>query len=261
MLIASLLAACSSVPDATDLAGRHNMPLSHVEAGDFRLPVLGTLPTGGGELRVYLPGDGIPWRGHRPSDNPTGRRHIALELLLRDPVPAVLLGRPCYLQDTLDSACEPALWTHARYSETVVAALDRALQELIAQGRASSLLLIGYSGGGTLATLLGARQSLPTTVVTIAANLDTEAWTRHHRHLPLNASLNPARDLPLNTALRQMHFLGENDQVVPAHTLAAYQARHPGATWLPQPGFDHRCCWVEAWPALLDEALAGATAP
>lgn len=209
-----------------------------------------------GELRVYLPGDGIPWRGPRPSTNPTGRRHIALELLLRDPAPAVLLGRPCYLQRRLDPACEPDLWTGGRYSERVIDALDEALGALVTRSGAHSLLLIGYSGGGTLATLLAARQQLPTTVVTIAANLDTDAWTRHHRHLPLQGSLNPAKDVAATAPFRQIHLFGEMDELVPPETLSAYRSSHPGATWLPRAGFDHRCCWAQAWPDLLEAALA-----
>lgn len=255
LLIVSLLAGCAAQPDAESLARDHDIPLSYIRADGFRLPVLGAPATSSGELRVYLPGDGVPWRRHEPSANPTGRRHVALELLLRDPAPSVLLGRPCYLQRQLDAACDPELWTAGRYSETVVSALDQALNMLIARSGARSLLLIGYSGGGTLATLLGARQRLPTIVVTIAANLDIEAWTRHHRHLPLSTSLNPAREIPAGAYFPQLHFYGEADQVVPPDTLSAYRERHPTATWIPQPGFDHRCCWIEAWPKLLETAL------
>ncbi len=254
LLIASLLAGCAAPPDAASLARHHAIPLSQVQAGGFRLPVLGTLTTASGELRVYLPGDGIPWRGHRPGKNPTGRRHMALELLLRDPAPAVLLGRPCYLQRQMDPACDPDLWTGGRYSETVVSALDAGLQQLVARSGAQSLLLVGYSGGGTLATLLAARQRLPTTVVTIAANLDTAAWTRYHRHLPLSASLNPARETDSEAPLHRIHLHGDRDKVVPLDTLDAYRKHHPDAGWLIQAGFDHRCCWVEAWPELLETA-------
>lgn len=255
LLIASLLAGCASAPDATRLAARHQLPVSLVQAGDFHLAVFGRPVAPAGELRVYLPGDGVPWQGRHPARDPTGRRHIALELLGKDPAPAVLLGRPCYLQRTLDAACEPGLWTSGRYSETVVAALDTALQELMRLSNARSLTLIGYSGGGTLATLLGSRQTLPTTVITLAANLDTEAWTRHHRHLPLTQSLNPARDLPVPAGFRQIHLQGGQDSVVPPATLARYRQQHPQARWWLEPGYDHRCCWVDAWPELLHRAL------
>lgn len=256
LLIGSLLAGCASTPDAGDLARQHGLALGSLPAGGFELPVLGAArPDSQGRLRLYLPGDGIPWRGRLPARNPTGRRHVALELMQRDPEPALLLGRPCYLRRQLDAGCEPALWTLGRYSEPIVEALDQALGQLIEQTRPGALLLVGYSGGGTLAVLLAARQALPTTVITVAANLDTRAWTRHHRHLPLTGSLNPAVDISPESGFRQIHFIGEQDSVVPPATLTAYRQRHPDATYWVEPGHDHRCCWVEAWPALLRRAL------
>lgn len=256
LLIASLMVGCASPHDAGDLARRHALPLRTLQSGGFQLPVLGQItPDSQGRLRVYLPGDGIPWRGRVPASNPTGRRHLALELMQRDPEPALLLGRPCYLQRHLDADCEPALWTMARYSRPIIEALDRALEQLIEQTRPDSLLLVGYSGGGTLAVLLAARQALPTTVITVAANLDTRAWTRHHRHLPLSTSLNPAFDISPGSGFRQIHFMGERDSVVPPETLHAYRQRHPDATYRVEAGYDHHCCWVETWPTLLQRAL------
>ena len=50
------------------------------------------------------------------------------------------------------------------------------------------VVLIGYSGGGTLAWLMASRIPETTRVVTIAANLDIDEWTRIHGDSPLSGS-------------------------------------------------------------------------
>ena len=257
LLTVSLLAACGGIPDARQLADRHELLLEQVAGGPFVLPVLlqpGLLP--GRPLHVYLEGDGRPWLQRERAPNPTGRGTIALELMLADPQPALLLGRPCYHQQGVPlPPCEPGLWTGGRYSQPVLDALAAALEQLLAAYQPGSLVLVGHSGGGVLALLLAQQQTLPTTVVTVASNLDTAAWTEYHRHLPLRDSLNPALDIAPGTAFRQVHFAGGLDPVVPPATTARYRERHPDAEYHLLPGFDHSCCWVSEWPALLARVL------
>lgn len=257
LLTVSLLAACSGIPDARQLADRHGLSLQQVHGGPFLLPVLARpdLPAGGA-LHVYLEGDGRPWLNRVRAHNPTGRSNVALELMLADPGPALLLGRPCYHQPgTPAPPCEPDLWTEGRYSQPVLEALAEAVGELLGKHRPASLVLVGYSGGGVLALLLAQQQTLPTTVVTVASNLDTEAWTEHHRHLPLTGSLNPAQEIAQGAAFRQVHLAGAHDAVVPPATTARYRERHPEAAYSLHEEFDHRCCWVDAWPGFLGEIL------
>ncbi|MDO8860366.1 hypothetical protein Q6D67_01535 [Haliea sp. E1-2-M8] len=256
----SLLAACGGIPDAKQLAARHGLSLQQVPGGPFVLPVLASRheQARGGRLHVYLAGDGRPWLGRERAANPTGRSTVALELMLADPHPALLLGRPCYhQQDTPFPPCEADLWTEGRYSRAVLDALADAMQRLLAEYQPSSLMLVGYSGGGVLALLLAQEQTLPTTVVTVASNLDTAAWTRHHRHLPLTGSLNPTLEIAPGAAFRQVHLAGAGDRVVPPATTIGYRERHPAAEYWLHEDFDHRCCWLEAWPGLLAKVLAG----
>jgi pimeloyl-ACP methyl ester carboxylesterase len=88
-------------------------------------------------------------------------------------------------------------------------------------------------------------------VITIAANLDTDAWTEHHGYSPLSGSLNPARQPPLDESIRQLHLIGDQDARVPLASLTAYLARNPKATLRILPGFDHHCCWEEHWPDII----------
>ncbi|MDI5983657.1 alpha/beta fold hydrolase [Halomonas sp. M4R5S39] len=209
---------------------------------------------------VYLTGDGTPWeRGRHPSQDPTPRRPMALELMDRDPGPRLLLHRPCYGRHPPDPACHPGLWTGGRYGESVVDAMDRALDRLVAELEIDGVVLVGYSGGGLLARLLAGRREDVRALVTIAANLDHSAWTRRHGYLPLEGSLRLVDELPLDARVLQWHLVGARDPVVPPGMVRQAARHDPHARVEVVDGVDHRCCWVEAWPRLLerlDEELA-----
>ena len=68
---------------------------------------------------------------------------------------SILLGRPCYYVQ--NNNCDPSLWTNARYSERVVDIMAYAIRDFITRFEISSVRLIGYSGGGSLAMLLATR--------------------------------------------------------------------------------------------------------
>jgi hypothetical protein len=95
-------------------------------------------------------------------------------------------------------------------------------------------------------------------VITVASNLDIQHWTGYHGHLPLADSLNPATVLPPAPAFRQFHLAGGLDPVVPESTTASFRRHQPGAHYQRFGEFDHRCCWVRDWPAILDGLLTAA---
>jgi pimeloyl-ACP methyl ester carboxylesterase len=174
-----------------------------------------------------------------------------------DPAPSVYLGRPCYHRA---SSCEPWDWTLGRYSENVVQSLQAALEGLPQARTEAGVVLIGYSGGGTLAMLLAERIRHTRAVVTLAGNLDSDAWTRHHRLTPLRGSLNPALRPPLEPGVIQLHLLGGRDRQVPPEAVSQAIARQPAARAVHYPDFDHACCWEEVWAAVLGELQVQLTA-
>ena len=240
------------------VAAERGLERGTVAAGDFELAVFGRqLAAPGRRLHVYLEGDGTPWRSGRPARDPTPRSAVALRLLASDPQPAVLLGRPCY-HGRSSAQCRTTLWTFGRYSDRVVEAMASALRQI----EARELVLIGHSGGGSLAMLLAPRVPNVVGVVTLGANLDLRAWTRHHGDEALTASVDPARQPPLAPEILQIHLAGERDAVVPP----AITRRVAGDRLRVIPEADHVCCWADAWPAVLgelDERLgpAGARSP
>jgi pimeloyl-ACP methyl ester carboxylesterase len=109
--------------------------------------------------------------------------------------------------------------------------------------------LIGHSGGGTLAVLLGRRLNRPVKVVTVSANLDHQAWTEHHQYTPLTGSLNPIRDLARNPDMQELHWYATEDRnILPAWVLA-YCHKHQ-TQCLPVSG-GHSDGWPARWPAIL----------
>lgn len=209
-------------------------------------------------LHVYLEGDGTPWV-YRVivTPDPTPRRPLMLGLMSLDESPAVYVGRPCYNGTSDAIGCDDALWTSARYSETVVDSMAEAIRSVAARGGYDALRLFGHSGGGTLALLLAARLDGATDVVTVAGNLDTEAWTRHHGYSPLRESLNPAREPDLPAEVRQWHLVGGGDRVVPPTLVRPFIGRTPGATGVEFPSFSHGCCWARIWPGVLRAVRRG----
>ena len=246
-------------PDPEQVASQAQLERHWVEGRGFRHRVFlnGAFADSAGPLHIYLEGDGLPFRTPtRVSSDPTPRNPLALRLLLRDPAPAAYLGRPCYHGQASAAGCSPQLWTNARYGESVVASMAAALRRLAGDER--SLVLIGYSGGGTLAMLLAARLDNTVRVMTIAANLDVHAWAAYHNFTPLSGSLDPAREAPLTAQIPQLHLAGATDRQVPPWLAVPVVARQPNAELVVLPGYNHRCCWEAQWPVLL---ARGAAAP
>ena len=230
-----------------------------VTSGDpFRHVVLDKPGPRSRVLHVYIDGDGTPWHGDRPAADPTPRNPLVLKLMRLDENPSLYLGRPCYHGLADDPGCRSALWTSDRYSDAVVSSMAAALRPHLASDPAERLAFIGYSGGGALAMLLAPRFPGATAVITVASNLDTDAWTEHHRYLRLTGSLNPAAQPPLPQQLYQRHYVGGRDRVVPAETLSGVFVDR--ATVVLVPGFDHVCCWPRLWPSILAD-LARAVEP
>lgn len=202
-------------------------------------------------LHIYLDGDGSPWQNsHWPSDDPTPRSTLILELIWQDNAPALLLGRPCYYGLAHTPDCEKKFWTSHRYGHTVIASMVQALQGWLTSRSYSKLNLIGYSGGGTLATLMAHRLPDVDTLVTIAANLDVSAWSGYLGYTPLTDSLNPA-DYSLPPHIAQIHLAGLEDSIVPHWLIKAHADEQSNAIYVAYPGFTHQCCWQNIWQSIL----------
>lgn len=254
-LLALLLSACQSLP--TPIALSHYGNASVVQAQFKHLLISRTYTNSAKQLHVYIEGDGIPfYRRFQIAKDPSPSYPMMLAMMRQDPAPSIYLGRPCYFVRSYpalaDPTCNHHYWTDARYSEEVTASMVSALRQYLAQQDAKQITLIGHSGGGTLALLMAARMPEVTKLVTIAANMDTAAWTRLHHYSPMNHSLNPAEQIHNRQPVQQLHFAGGRDDNIPAF-LGENFLQRLGFRYRIIPDNDHNCCWYRQWPQLLKE--------
>jgi pimeloyl-ACP methyl ester carboxylesterase len=146
--------------------------------------------------------------------------------------------------------CAQRYWTSARFAPEVIGAMSAALDLLRERFRAKRLILVGYSGGASVAALLAERRTDVVGLVTVAGNLDHRAWTAWHHVSPLTGSLDPVDDVSALQRVPQIHLAGENDRIVPPELLEEFARRIPGAKVEILKGYDHHCCWAENWPAI-----------
>lgn len=254
------IAACASSIDR--LVKDHGLERDVIPGSMFDHAVIRKAGASAGDrLHVYIEGDGTPWiDGNVIAIDPTPKDPLALRLMLLDTAYSVYVGRPCYLGMIGGVHCEPDVWTFGRYSVDVVESMAAAIGSIIADGEYSHVNLIGYSGGGAIAVLVASRIPAVTSVVTVAANLDTDEWIRIRGFLPLHNSLNPANNEPLPSTIAHVQLAGRQDEVVPLSVTESFRrSGHQFELWI-YDDFDHRCCWERAWPDILerlDSAVVG----
>lgn len=194
---------------------------------------------------IYIEGDGLPWRSRtQVSNDPTPRNPVALNLMKYDDAHSIYLGRPCYFEVNADPRCSSKLWTSDRYSEEIVDEMDHAISNYLEKNQISSAVVIGYSGGGTLALLLANRNPRIQGAMMIAANFDTAAWVKLHEFTPLSGSLNPAREIKKRN-FKEIYWFGENDTNVPPIPFAVTAKARSSAEVRTFHSVDHACCWEE----------------
>ncbi|WP_135074798.1 alpha/beta hydrolase [Terasakiella sp. SH-1] len=162
---------------------------------------------------VYIEGDGFAWVNRRTiSSNPTPLNPIGMKLSALDAVPNLLyLARPCqYVDLTQQKNCTRKIWTSHRFSKEVLSSYQEILDHLKGQYH-----LVGFSGGGAIASLLAATRSDVLSLRTIAGNLDHEAINTHHNVSPISHSLNPVDYIVALENIPQIHYAGKADRTIP----------------------------------------------
>lgn len=215
-------------------------------------------PLNRGTLNIYLEGDGLPWvfRYIIVSD-PTPRIPMMLDLMALDESAAVYIGRPCYNGFSKARGCTSDKWTSARYSKEVVASMvDIVRQEANRRG-ASRVNLFGHSGGGALALLMAENLPQTGTIVTVAGNIDIDAWTELHGYSPLYESINPAKRPGLDDSIVQVHLLGAADDNIPPTLARKWIWKQPNSYGVEYPNNNHGCCWRPEWQRLLKQIARG----
>jgi len=256
MLLALFVLGGCATSQSRFQALRESIPLRQeiVETNGFRILLLerSRLLEQGGNVRVYIEGDGSPWvaGGELIAADPTPRKPLALQLMAQDERGALYLGRPCYFVGATEAPCSPQLWTSHRYSEKIVQTMVRSLSDWLARHPSvAEVSLVGYSGGGVLAVLIGERLAQVRQVVAVSAPLDHERWTELHAFSPLSGSLNVAKLPTWRSDVRRLAVFGADDKNVPY--LAMRHALPPGTEVVLLPRVSHECCGESGWTSVL----------
>jgi len=251
---AAIAAGCTTPTGRIDeYARRQGFERSIVVGESFRHVVFrnrGALAND--SLHVYIEGDGSPFvNASTIAADPTPRQPLMLHLMALDVHRAVYIGRPCYLQATKDAGCGPLYWTRRRFSPEVVDSLARVVRSEMTIAGASFVQIYGHSGGGALAVLLSRTIPQVSDIVTIAGNLDIDAWARLHGYTALTGSLNPLDVvLPPLLAAHTDHLVGDADQMIPVAMVRTAAARIGGHV-VALDRYSHQCCWEREWLAVL----------
>ena len=161
----------------------------------------------------------------------------------------IYLARPCQF-NTKVPACTKEVWTTARFSQAVIDAEVDALKELAGN---RETVLIGFSGGAQVAGLMSVldKDLKVRKLVTVAGNLDHEAWCRQHKMPMLDGSLSLADFREEYISIPQAHFVGENDAVVNPFLTREF-IKDPGRIREVK-GASHAKGWNAAFPAIWEE--------
>lgn len=260
VVAAAMLAGCAAEAPRADAIAIDARMVRRIVAGDgFRHVVYEAGGSAAGPMWIYLEGDGMPWLTDGvPARDPTPASLVALEMMARGPRPAFYLGRPCYFEVNRDSGCAPHVWTHARFGSAVVRSLETAIGRLRDESSSPDrpIVLVGFSGGGTLAALLAARLPRVCALVTMASPLDIDEWAAQHDYSRLAESRNPAAEPALPSQIRQLHYRGRDDAIVAATNGADYFRRNRGSVLQVLDTPRHGREWVEVWSDVLRQQQA-----
>jgi hypothetical protein len=209
-------------------------------------------------LNIYIEGDGLSWISkHRISSNPTPINPLALKLMLNDSNSCKLyLARPC--QYIFSSKCEKKYWTSHRFSEEIIDSYNQIITNIKQKYKISSFTLIGYSGGGAIATLLAQKREDVSLLVTIAGNINTKEWIKIHNISPLYASLNPADFTSNLQNIQQYHLIGGKDKIVPFEIFHSFYNKFNNKSKIKYKifkDFTHLKGWVKNWNKIEKEIL------
>lgn len=202
-------------------------------------------------LVVYFEGDGLSWLSStRPSSDPTPLDPVGLKMAMayRGPVAKAYVARPC--QYVLDPHCREMHWTGHRFSKEIIDSMGQVVDQLKRDSAASRLVLVGYSGGAAVAAMVAGRRQDVDALVTVAGNLDTQAWVQHHGLSPLIGSMNPLDHAYKLKGVVQFHFLGGKDSVIPGSLVKNFTRGLSDSSLIHlsnQADFDHACCWAQNW--------------
>lgn len=249
---------------AERLAVPANLFKRQIAAGPFSIAVYERVRGREQTANIYIEGDGnvVHVDDKNITGNATPNFPTALHLATRDLNDNVIyIARPCQFEGPEDDKgpCATKQYSgDSRFSLEALDAMNTVLDKLKNRHGLTGFNLIGYDGGGTVATLLAAKRQDILTLRTVAANLDTAVNSANQKTAKPLGGLNP-RDFAKDIAyIPQHHFIGQWDKTILPNVSQSFRdAMGPSTcTRISTVGeVDHTAGWVNRWPALLKEPV------
>lgn len=212
-LILTLLGCSSNQEKLGEWAVSHQAKTQVITTSEFQLQAImpPELPANK-SLRIFIEGDGRAWATRsQPSLDPTPSSMQMANLAISSS--SVYLARPC--QFVMSAGCNQNVWTDERFGREIVDTFHQAIDKLKSSTSASSIELVGYSGGATIALILASERSDIASIQSIAGNLDPNAWVTLNKLSPLHGSIDPLIGADKLSVIPQRHFVSVNDSVIP----------------------------------------------
>lgn len=258
IVLSMVLGGCasSSIERTNDIAKKGGMEFIKVSTPLFSFASYQRINDSNLPLHLYIEGDGRAWLSRtQPSPDPTPTEPTALRLAVLDPAANVVyLARPCqWVPMAENPRCQPTYWTNKRFSPEVILAMSEAITQIKQQSHNQQVALVGYSGGGAVASLLAQSRDDIISLRTVAGYLDVEYANAWHHVSPMPDSLNPIKRAHTIAGLAQIHFSGSEDTVIPPAIAQRYVAQTGGqcARQIIVADMTHRGPWEKRWPQLL----------
>lgn len=194
-----------------------NFTYHEIATPQFTLASWQKIDKPGADLTIYIEGDGYAFNYEgKASRDPTPRSTALREIAFRDnDSNIVYLARPC--QYVMSKNCQKKDWTTGRYSQNIINAETEAVRQLLRQTGSREVILVGYSGGAMIAALIAVQNPniRIKKLITIAGLLEHRNWAEYHHVSPLKDSLDLQEYQKDFAKISQVHFLGENDKIIP----------------------------------------------
>lgn len=173
-------------------------------------------------IKFYIEGDGFSYIDkYTISSNPTPLEPTALKVALNDSYPNIVyLARPCQYINSQN--CSEFFWGEGKYSFEIINSISEAITILKGNSKSKQIKVVGYSGGGTIALLLGTYREDVEEIVTIAGNLNPKLLHELYEIPVMKKSLNPMDFINRLKNIKQTHYIVKNDEVVPKEVSNSY---------------------------------------
>ncbi len=229
-----------------------------VRTDDFVLKVFYKIKSPDKPTTIYIEGDGLAWLSRStPSGNPTPKNPVALRLAVNDDISEniIYIARPCqYVAIDKLNPCPRSYWTSKRFAPEVIKSFNQVIDKFKYDNGLSRFNLVGYSGGAAIAVILTAQRDDILTLRTVAGNVNVGFFNRFHNVSQMPQSLDPANYIYKIEDIPQIHFIGENDNIVPYNIFNSFKSRFRDSSCVASHvvlGASHGSGWDYNWSELL----------